>query len=391
MGTGEESTAAKPAAPTASTQETPPTATYPDWTTQMQAYYGAAPPPPFFTSNVASPTPHPYVWGAQHLMPPYGTPIPYPGLYPHGGLYPHPGVPPPAPDVAKEIEGKGPDRKDRVSTKKSKVNSGNAGLVVGKSGESAKVTSGSGNDGASQSADSGSEGASESSDENTNQRDVSGTKKKSFNQMLEEGANAQNNGTVGYSGAVVPATVPGKPVGTIPGTNLNMGMDLWNTSPVGTIPLRVATVQSKMVGHEGVPADHVWVQDERELKRQKRKQSNRESARRSRLRKQAECEELQARVETLNNENHSLSGELQRLSEECEKLATENKTLMEELNQLYGPDAVAALQGVSTNMLVQPVNGDGNGQAASRQNNNLVSGHPNGSLPNSNSTELGSK
>ncbi|XP_026456078.1 G-box-binding factor 1-like isoform X5 [Papaver somniferum] len=361
MGTGEESTAAKPAAPTASTQETPPTATYPDWTTQMQ-----------------------------HLMPPYGTPIPYPGLYPHGGLYPHPGVPPPAPDAVKEIEGKGPDRKERGSTKKSKGNSGNAGLVVGKSGESAKLTSGSGNDGASQSADSGSEGVSQSSDENTNQREV-GTKKKGFNQMLAEGANAQNNDTVGYSGAVVPATVPGNPVGTIPGTNLNMGMDLWNTSPVGTIPLRAATVPPKMVGREGVPADHVWVQqDERELKRQKRKQSNRESARRSRLRKQAECEDLQSKVEILNNENHSLSDELQRLSEQCEKLSTENKTLMEELNQLYGPDAVAALQGVSTNMLAQSVHGDGKGQDASIQSNNLVSGHPNGSLYNSNSTQLGS-
>lgn len=31
------------------------------------------------------------------------------------------------------------------------------------------------------------------------------------------------------------------------------------------------------------------MQDERELKRQKRKQSNRESARRSRLRKQVDC------------------------------------------------------------------------------------------------------
>ncbi|GJY17349.1 retrovirus-related pol polyprotein from transposon TNT 1-94 [Tanacetum coccineum] len=53
-----------------------------------------------------------------------------------------------------------------------------------------------------------------------------------------------------------------------------------------------------------------WVQDERELKRQKRKQSNRESATRSRLRKQADCEELQARVEALNSENHSLRDEL---------------------------------------------------------------------------------
>lgn len=47
-------------------------------------------------------------------------------------------------------------------------------------------------------------------------------------------------------------------------------------------------------------------QDEREVKRQRRKQSNRESARRSRLRKQAECEALAVRVNELINENVKL-------------------------------------------------------------------------------------
>ncbi|OVA18666.1 Basic-leucine zipper domain [Macleaya cordata] len=432
MGSGEEGTPAKPSTATASTQqETPPTPSYSDWSTHMQAYYGAAAtPPPFFTSSVASPTPHPYMWGGQHLIPPpYGTPLPYPALYPHGGLYPHPGMPS-AQDAAqttRETEGKGPDGKERVSTKKSKGNSGNTGASVGKSGESAKVTSGSGNDGASQSAESGSEGASESSDDNNNQQEVSATKKKSFNQMLADGtpfvseaymlylllivsvltlrtlsgANAQNNDTAEYSGAAVanlPTSVPGKPAG-MPGTNLNIGMDLWNTSPVGTVPLRArpnasgvssAVVPAKMVGREGVPAEHLWVQqDERELKRQKRKQSNRESARRSRLRKQAECEELQAKVETLSSENHNLHKELQRLSEECEKLATENKSLMEELGQLYGPDAISTLD---ANMSNQPVNGEGTGQDDSRGNNNSVSGQTNGVLFSSNNNlEPGSK
>jgi hypothetical protein len=41
------------------------------------------------------------------------------------------------------------------------------------------------------------------------------------------------------------------------------------------------------------------VTDERELKRMRRKQSNRESARRSRLRKQAECEALGRQVKDL--------------------------------------------------------------------------------------------
>ena len=39
--------------------------------------------------------------------------------------------------------------------------------------------------------------------------------------------------------------------------------------------------------------------DEREVKKMRRKQSNRESARRSRLRKQAECEQLGRQVKDL--------------------------------------------------------------------------------------------
>lgn len=42
---------------------------------------------------------------------------------------------------------------------------------------------------------------------------------------------------------------------------------------------------------------------------------------------QAECEELQHKVEALNNENRTLRDELQRLSEECEKLTSENNSI----------------------------------------------------------------
>ena len=68
-------------------------------------------------------------------------------------------------------------------------------------------------------------------------------------------------------------------------------------------------------------------QDERELKRQRRKQSNRESARRSRLRKQAECEELGSRVGGLTEENEKLRGEVKRLQEQCAALSEDNKKL----------------------------------------------------------------
>ncbi|KAM1933677.1 hypothetical protein ACFX15_017953 [Malus domestica] len=350
MGTGEEGTPSKPSKQASTPQELPTTPSYPDWSSSMQAYYGpGGTPPPFFASTVASSTPHPYMWGAQHpMMPPYGTPVPYPAMYPPGGVYAHPSMvmTPGAPQPTPEFEGKGPDGKERASTKKPKGTAGNAGLAGGKVVESGKATSGSGNDGASQSGESGSEGSSDGSDDNANNQEYGANKKGSFDKMLADGANAQNS-----TGTLVQASVPGKPV-SMPGTNLNIGMDLWNASPAGA-GAGAAKVRGNPSGPPSAGGAEHWIQDERELKRQKRKQSNRESARRSRLRKQAECEELQARVETLSNENHSLREELHRLSEECEKLTSENANIKEELTRVCGPDLVANLE-------QQPGDGEGN-------------------------------
>ncbi|CAN4123596.1 unnamed protein product [Withania somnifera] len=270
------------------------------------------------------------MWGNQHpLMPPYGAPVPYPALYPPAGVYAHPNMPM-APNTLQtnpESDMKAPDGKDQNTSKKLKGCSG------GKAGESG-TASGSGNDGgATRSAESGSDG---SSDENDN-HEFSAGKSRSFDLMLANVASAQNN----------PAT--GNPV-AMPATNLNIGMDLWNAPSAGPGMIKMRSNQPGVLPVPGIGRE--WIQDERELKRQKRKQSNRESARRSRLRKQAECEELQHKVETLSNENHGLKEELRKLSEECEKLTSENNSIKDELTRLCGPEAVSMLESnINTNHL----------------------------------------
>ncbi|PPR86323.1 hypothetical protein GOBAR_AA34368 [Gossypium barbadense] len=241
----------------------------------------------------------------------------------------------------------GADGKDRGVTKKPKGSSGS------KVGESAKATSGSGNDGGSQSGESGSEGTSDRSDE-SNQQEVNAGKKGSFEQMLAD-ANAQ--------GKAAGALVPAEPIVSMPATTLNIGMDLWSASPAATGAAKTRPNASGTVAT--VPAGAMmpdqWIQDERELKRQKRKQSNRESARRSRLRKQAECEELQAKVESLANENHTLRDELKKLSDECEKLTSENSSIKDELMRICGPEAISNLEQGNPSSVGEAGGDEGNG------------------------------
>lgn len=376
MGSGDEEASTK-SSKSPPTQEQPPATTappvYPDWTA-FQAY-SPMPPHGFFHPSVGA-TP-PYMWGPQHLMPPYGTPPPYVAMYPPGGMYSHPSVPPGShpfspyamPPVngnaevssgpgAVEADGKSSD-KEKSPLKRSKGSLGSLNMLTGKNNnEQSKISVPSANGGVSHSAESATDGSSEGSDANS-QNDSQ--PKDCPDQNSLEGEASQNGSATHDSNdgiphtsqhavlnptmAIMPVGPAGYP-GGVPGptTSLNIGMDYWGTptqaampairGKVPSTPVAGAVVPHGLGGSREIGQQDLWVQDERELKRQRRKQSNRESARRSRLRKQAECEELAQRVEVLKEENSTLKSEVTRIKNEYEQLVSKNTSLKERLGEI---------------------------------------------------------
>ncbi|KAL3006113.1 hypothetical protein AAZX31_08G258600 [Glycine max] len=340
--------------------------TNPDWSNFQT--YSPIPPHGFLAS---SPQAHPYMWGVQHYMPPYGTPPhPYVAMYPHGGIYAHPSIPPgsyPFSPFAMaspngiadasgnapgriEVGGKPPEVKEKLPIKRSKgsASGGNLNMwITGKNNEPGKIPGESANGIHSKSGESASDGTSEGSDENS--QNDSQLKSRERQDSFEDepsqngsSVHAPQNGVHNRPQTVVNQTMSILPIsttsapGAVPGptTNLNIGMDYWGTPTSSTIPALHGKVPSTAVAggmiaagsRDGVQSQ-VWLQDERELKRQRRKQSNRESARRSRLRKQAECDELAQRAEALKEENATLRSEVSQIRSEYEQLRSENAAL----------------------------------------------------------------
>ncbi|KAG8093355.1 hypothetical protein GUJ93_ZPchr0012g20967 [Zizania palustris] len=287
-------------------------------------------------------------------LPPYGTPPPPYAMYPPGGIYAHPSMPPGAhpftPYVMNspngnadptgttaavaaaggETDGKSSEGKEKSPIKRSKGSLGSLNMITGKNScEHGKISGASANGAISQSGESGSESYSEGSEANS-QNDSH--HKESGNEQDGEVRSSQNDGSRSPSQAKLNQTMAIRPIpssGPVPAPtmNLNIGMDYWANMASST-PHGKATPDA--APGSIVPAEQ-WVQDERELKRQKRKQSNRESARRSRLRKQAECEELAQHAEVLKQENDSLRDEVNQIRKEYDVLLSKNSSLKEKL------------------------------------------------------------
>ncbi|KAM7525477.1 hypothetical protein LguiA_015379 [Lonicera macranthoides] len=340
----------------------------PDWS-GFQAY-SPIPPHGFMAS---SPQAHPYMWGVQHLMPPYGTPPhPYVAMYPHGGMYAHPSIPPgsypfspfamPSPNgVAEasgntpgctEVDGKSSEGKEKLPIKRSKGSLGSLSMITGKNNDPGKTSGASANGVYSKSADSGSEGSSEEGSDADSQNESqmkSGSRQDSLEAETSQNGNTAHgsqNGGQNQTMSIMPMPVAGAPVG-VPGptTNLNIGMDYWGGATSSAIPAIRGKSPSTPVaggmvttGSRESMQSQLWLQDERELKRQRRKQSNRESARRSRLRKQAECDELSQRAEALKEENATLRAELSRIRSDYEQILAQNASLKERLGEVTGEE-----------------------------------------------------
>ncbi|THU46405.1 hypothetical protein C4D60_Mb09t04600 [Musa balbisiana] len=314
-------------------RETPANPPYPDWAT-MQAYYGHGMIPPTYLSGHV---PHPYMWG------PHSSHTHCQGIAPSPSPAASEAVVMATP-LSVEMPAKSPRNKDRRLVKKLK---GLDGLALsGGNGSTENRDQADGN-----SEYNSTEGSSYGSDGDNAEGGIKDQRKRR-SEDVPSSDNATNSEQVNpghteetatsskpAAGVTGAAAITAKPVGNIPSSVPAAGMDIRvsNASKMKAIGLPVLWQPGAVFpSHNG---------DERELKKERRKQSNRESARRSRLRKQAETEELSAKVETLSAENTSLRSEINCLMKNSDKLRLENSALMEELNNVQS-DHVGNTMGV---------------------------------------------
>nr|XP_016486175.1 PREDICTED: transcriptional activator TAF-1-like isoform X1 [Nicotiana tabacum] len=381
MGNSEDGKSCKPEKSSSTAPDQSNIHVYPDWAA-MQAYYGPrVAVPPYVNSPVApGQAPHPCMWGPlQPMMPPYG--IPYAGIYAHGGVYAHPGVPivsrPQAhvmtssPAVSQTMDAASlsmdPSAKTSGDTNQGLMSKLKGSDGLGMSIGNCSVDNGDGTDhGPSQRFHVSDSGQTEGSSDGSNIHTAE-VGEKSKKRSRETTPNTSGDGKSRTRSSPQPREVNGatkketsiafnpgniaeKVVGTVFSPTMTTTLELRN--PVGTLVKASPTNVSRI--SPAVPGE-AWLQNEREMKREKRKQSNRESARRSRLRKQGEAEELAIRVQSLTSENLGLKSEINNFTENSAKLKLENSALMERLQNKQRGQAEEVTLGKIGDKRLQPV------------------------------------
>ncbi|XP_044494551.1 basic leucine zipper 43-like [Mangifera indica] len=123
---------------------------------------------------------------------------------------------------------------------------------------------------------------------------------------------------------------------TIPNLHLNMLLTSLPNSLIPPLPGHEFTSQASSLSNNSSTSDEAEEQQLRIIdeRKQRRMISNRESARRSRMRKQKHLDELWAQVVRLRTENHNLIDRLNYVSECHERVLQENARLKDEASDL---------------------------------------------------------
>ena len=161
-----------------------------------------------------------------------------------------------------------------------------------------------------------------------------------------------NNSSASLTTTTTTTTITTPPDATINNNNNNNNNNKTssNKTAQASVASPIATIDT---------SNKTLTTDDRELKRQRRKQSNRESAKRSRLRKQAETEELGNILERYVTENMKLREAVEKLASERD-IRTENESVLAkciedagnkvpDLKQVEKPFVVSSLELFSSN------------------------------------------
>ncbi|KAF3548567.1 hypothetical protein DY000_02002562, partial [Brassica cretica] len=302
----------------------------------------------YSTNNIilaASGHPPPYIWNSQHMMSPYGTP--YAAVYPHGGgVSAHPGFP----MVNNSKQSQGPTsnnckRDSQFSFHRGLFNGFPHTVIWGlcqwQPGTPLNM------DTPTKSTGNTDNGLMKKLKEFDGLAMSLGTaadeRKRSWNSSETEGStNGSDGNTTGADEPKLKRNREGTPTKDEK-RHLVLSCSFRSVSPSsgdnGVKPVQRAIVSPGVSANSNsfmsqslvMVQPETWLQNERELKRERRKQSNRESAKRSRLRKQAETEELARKVEALTAENMALRSELNQLNEKSDKLRGANAALLNNL------------------------------------------------------------
>ncbi|RID43189.1 hypothetical protein BRARA_I00064 [Brassica rapa] len=301
-----------------------------DWAA-MQAYYGprVAITPQYYNSNGHAPPPPPYIWGSPSpMMAPYGTP--YPPFCPPGGVYAHPAL-----QMGSQPQGPASQATPVVATPlnleahpaNSSGNTDQGFMTKLKEFDGLAMSISNNKSGSGEHSSEPKNSQSSENDDSSNGSDGNTTGGEQSRKKRSREGSPNNDGKP--SSQIVPLLRDESEKQAV-----TMG------TPV------MPTVLDFPQPFPGAPHE-VW--NEKEVKREKRKQSNRESARRSRLRKQAETEELSVKVDALVAENMTLRSKLGQLNDESEKLRLENQALLDQLKAQATGKTENLISGVDKN------------------------------------------